>query len=72
MATTTRSTDPQTLCVIYRTGGTFNFRWNRSIGYATREEAQAALESVRRMGYEAHLANYRHSLSVGLPEGYFA
>jgi hypothetical protein len=56
-------------CVIYRTGGTDNFQWQRSVAM-TREEADKALQDVVRMGYPAHIEKYHLSMSVGLPEGY--
>jgi hypothetical protein len=56
-------------CVIYRTGGTRNFKWHRSLAMP-RQEAEAAAESVRRMGYVAHIEHFNLSISVGLPETY--
>jgi hypothetical protein len=58
-----------TYCVVFRTGGTYNFQWKRSLGMS-KEEANAKRQEVERMGYKAHVENYGLSLSIGLPEGY--
>lgn len=60
---------PNLFCVIYRRGGTDNFTWHRSLGMS-KDEAQTACEATRKMGYRAMVANYRMSLSIGLPETY--
>lgn len=56
-------------CVIYRTGGTINFQWHRSLAMARPEASQAAQEA-RRMGYAAHVERCALSMSVGLPESF--
>jgi hypothetical protein len=58
---------PTLQCVVYRTGGTANFVWHRTIAL-TPDEAQEALEEVKSMGYHAFLENFFLSLAVGLPE----
>ena len=57
-------------CVCYRTGGTENATWHRTINYATKEEAvQSALDNEE-MGYKS-LVFKAHDLDViGLPQGY--
>jgi hypothetical protein len=56
--------------VIYRTGGTINYRWARTVAYATKAEAELVAEAVRLAGYVAHVENFNLSMSVGLPETY--
>ena len=58
-----------THCVIYRTGGTENFTWHRSVAM-TSDEAIQVQRDLARMGYRAHIERYRRSLAVGLPETY--
>ena len=58
-------------CVIYRTGGTRNFKWHRTLAMS-RAQAELACEEARKMGYVAHIEHYNLSLSVGLPETYEA
>jgi hypothetical protein len=59
-------------CVIYRTGGTANFKWVRSLPFGTRERAESAANATQRAGYVAHVEVYKHSVSIGLPETYDA
>ena len=54
--------------VIYRTGGTDNFQWHRTMAHATRALAEQSAQEVRQMGYAAHVENYALSMSIGLPE----
>lgn len=58
---------PALKCIIYRTGGTENFKWHRTIAMQT-EEAWDALVAMIRMGYVGHVEDYFASLAVGLPE----
>lgn len=58
-----------TYCVIYRTGGTANGKWHRTIAYQTREIAENAAADNRRAGYESLVVDYEHSLRAGLPDG---
>lgn len=58
-------------CVVFRTGGTINFKWHRSLAMP-KDEAEASAEATRRQGYVAHIEHYNLSLSVGLPETYEA
>lgn len=56
-------------CVVYRTGGTENFQWHRSLAMSY-DEATNARDDAERMGYAAHVENYQRSVSIGLPETY--
>lgn len=57
-------------CIVYRTGGTDNFQWHRSLA-TTREEGERALEAERLAGRTSSmLVNFRLSMSIGLPEGF--
>jgi hypothetical protein len=58
-----------THCVVYRTGGTDNFKWHRTVA-ATKNGAMEMKSNVERMGYFAMITNYNQSLAIGLPEGY--
>jgi hypothetical protein len=60
---------PSTFCVIYRTGGTCNFEWHRTLG-CSYEQAQVVAHDIKTMGYPAYVENLNLSLSVGLPETY--
>lgn len=53
-------------CVIYRTGGTANFKWHRTIAMSL-EAAINACNDTLRMGYEAQVESYPASVAVGLP-----
>ena len=70
----TRNTSPRrtTFTVVYRTGGTENCTWRRTMAYATREEARESAASVERMGYKA-LVHKTHEIdAIGMPEGWDA
>ena len=56
-------------CVVWRSGGTDNFQWHRSLSM-TPDDATIARISCQRMGYPAHVEDYERSLSIGLPESY--
>jgi hypothetical protein len=56
-------------CVVYRTGGTENYQWHRSVAMSE-AEARQKREETERMGYRAMLVDYRLSMAIGLPEGY--
>lgn len=60
-------TETNSHCVVYRTGGTENFKWNRSLAMS-RDEADNRQGELKRMGYRAMVVNYKDSLSIGLPE----
>lgn len=59
----------ETYCVVYRTGGTDNFRWHRSLA-TSYGEAIEKRDEMREMGYVAMLENYHLSMCAGLPETY--
>ena len=59
-----------TFCVIFRTGGTINYHWARTVAFTTQAEAELVAEAVRLAGYVAHVENFNLSMSVGLPETY--
>jgi len=54
-------------CVVYRTGGTENFKWNHSSAM-TKDEVIESLESTRKMGYKCFIQDYSRILAIGLPE----
>ena len=54
-------------CIVFRTGGTENFQWHRSLSL-TEDDAMITLIMVRRMGYCAYNVSYDLSINIGLPE----
>ena len=62
-----------TFAVIYRTGGTENFKWNH-VGerYPDRESAIKSAEDLSRMGYPALVHDAKLLDSIGLPETFDA
>jgi len=56
-------------CVIFRTGGTDNFQWHRSLPMS-RTEAYAGKDNMTNMGFVAYAEKYELSMNVGLPETY--
>jgi len=56
-------------CVVYRTGGTSNFEWHRTIAMS-RSEARQAVIDIKRGGRIAYCYNHSMSVSIGLPETY--
>lgn len=58
-----------THCIVYRTGGTDNFIWHRSLAMS-REDANKAAHETQKMGYPALVVDYALSVSLGLPEGF--
>lgn len=63
------STTNLVFCVVYRTGGTANFKWVRTVGMSAIQAAELRGE-VARMGYKAMVVNYAYSMAIGLPETY--
>lgn len=59
-----------TFAVIYRTGGTENFRWVRVLDIFDRDGAQAQKAELERAGYPALIHNARLLDSVGMPDTY--
>lgn len=62
----------KTFCVIYRTGGTANFKWHRSMAVGSMEAAAAILAEVQKGGRTAFVADHAKSLAIRLPETYSA
>jgi hypothetical protein len=60
---------PDLRCVVYRTGGTINFKWQRSLPIDANEADQALADTLRQ-GYPAYLMNFFESLEAGLPTTY--
>jgi hypothetical protein len=58
-------------CVVYRTGGTANFKWQRTVPQ-DREQATLTCSDVNRAGYPAHVVDFQQSLKIGLPETFEA
>lgn len=61
-------TKPRLYCVIYRTGGTENFEWHRSIPFTNYADAFQCMLDTHKAGYPCHVENYWDSMSIGLPE----
>ena len=64
-----KATNQQLRCVVYRTGGTDNFTWHRSVAM-TPDEAIQVQRDMELMGYRSHIEHYQRSLAVGLPDTY--
>ena len=56
-------------CIVYRTGGTENFTWHRSLAMS-QEAAQSAKEACQRGGRMAYVVRYSQSVNIGLPSTY--
>lgn len=59
-------------CVVFRTGGTENFRWQRTLALHLRETAEQTAEACRRAGHPAYVEDWHLSLSIGLPDTFEA
>ena len=71
-ATYEGATPMKTYCIIWRSGGTENFTWHRSLGM-TRRDADTALAAERLAGrLSSMVVAYELSLAVGLPETFEA
>lgn len=58
-----------TYTIIYRTGGTANFRWHRVLErYATRHAASPVQDELERAGYLTRCHVTRQLDAIGLPE----
>ena len=60
----------RTYCVVYRTGGTDNFKWHRSLAWTNEADARAACYSTVKAGFKAHVEHYERSIAIGLPDTY--
>lgn len=56
--------------VVYRTGGTVNFEWHRSVAFDSKEAAAECYNAVLRGGRHAMVVDYHLSMAIGLPETY--
>jgi hypothetical protein len=65
-------TNAKQYVVIYRTGGTENFRWNRVLDAFTREEAATTADELGRMGYPALVHIVARLDAIGLPDTFSA
>lgn len=58
------------LCVVvYRTGGTANFKWHRTLAMSQEIAIRTAADTVR-MGYACFVDSYVSSKARGLPTTY--
>jgi hypothetical protein len=55
--------------VVYRTGGTLNAKWNRTLAML-KSDAQKACQDVEKGGRKAMIVEKGLSDRLGLPEGY--
>lgn len=58
----------QKWCVIYRTGGTENLCWHRSLAFIDKRTAITRQRELERAGYPAFVENYDLSMATGLPD----
>jgi hypothetical protein len=65
-------TNTKQYAVIYRTGGTENFRWHRVLDILTREEAATKADELNRMGYPSLVHNADRLNAIGLPDTFSA
>ena len=56
-------------CLIYRSGGTENFVWHRTLAMPYAEAIRKSRETAR-MGYPCHVELYASSIAIGLPTTY--
>jgi hypothetical protein len=57
--------------VIYRTGGTVNFKWKRVLNiFIDKESAQMKKDELEKMGYKTLIFKTDQLNSIGLPESY--
>ena len=56
--------------VIFRTGGTDNFKWNLVGDVFTRETATVKVAELERIGYRAMAHDAKLLASIGMPESY--
>lgn len=65
-------TTTKQFAVIYRTGGTENYRWHRVLDTFTRDEAATKADELARMGYPALVHNAGRLTAIGLPDTFSA
>jgi len=56
--------------VIYRTGGTENFKWHKCVPVGSHADAEEQKQEIERMGYKAIVHKTAEIESIGLPETY--
>lgn len=56
-------------CIVFRTGGTKNFKWHTSLGMSE-VEANEAFLVVNKMGYTCYIADLKQVLAIGVPDTY--
>lgn len=60
-----------TLTVIYRTGGTENFKWHKVFTLFPKPDAAIeTAEQIRKMGYPTMIFETKKLESIGMPETY--
>ncbi len=62
-----RSQSQSPFCLVFRVGGTANFRWLRSLGM-TEEEGLSSLADMVKGGHVAYLTTIRASYALGVPD----
>lgn len=62
----------KTYTVVYRTGGTHNFSWKKSVPYQSYASAAACKNDIERGGRKALIFDTKQLEKVGLPETYEA
>lgn len=68
---TTQAAQATKYAVIYRTGGSANWKWHRVLdAYATRAQAEAKADEIERMGYPALVHSAARLDAIGMPETY--
>lgn len=60
----------ESFTVIYRTGGTKNFKWKEVLPVATKKEAEKKKKELERMGYKSIIHKTKELRSIGLPDTY--
>jgi hypothetical protein len=58
------------LVVVYRTGGTENFKWYPTVTFLSEAEAQSAKEGIEKGGRKAIIFDEQTILEQGLPTTY--
>lgn len=56
--------------LIYQTGGTANFKWNRVLGAFSRTEADAKRDEIMRMGYPTMIYKTSELDAIGGPSAF--
>ena len=60
---------PNTHCVVYRIGGTDNFKWLHSLAMS-KTEAYNMRDSMVKMGYKTLIYKWSDLMTIGMPETY--